>query len=236
MAVRFDASADALYRTASLPTITSFTIMGWFNVITNRSAYSTFMEYGLFDGGTWYNLSTNATGGTTVTLALTNGSSETLGGTLTVGTWAHLAMTVSGTGAGQNLVYRNGVLNITGAGSSSPTAVRLYIGSNSIGEWLNGRAAAVKIWSAALTANEILNEMVQYMPVRTTNLNGFYPFFTSTDLKDYGGGATTWTVGGTLTSEDGPPIPWVVMPPRRRTATAAAGGNILPQMMQHMGA
>lgn len=228
MAVRFDASGDDLRRTANLPTITAFTIMGWFQIVVDRNAFSCFMAFGSnAGGGAYYALQTPADG---TTLALWNNSSSVSGTGLSTGTWYHLAFTCAGTGAGQLLAYLNGVLDITHSGNAGPSAGRIEIGNDLDSEFLNGRAAAIKIYSAVLTAAEIAQEMRQILPLRTANLNGYYPLFSTDDDEiDFSGAGNNWTVTGTLATEDGPPIPWGAG--RRRflysPAAAAASGYLL---------
>lgn len=209
MAVRFDNSADTLSRTTNLPTITSFTMMGWFYLTNSRTsgATETMLAFGDTLGVKFYQFYDN----NNLTFTLWNGLTDTVGSTFTAATWYHLAMTCAGTGAGQFLGYLNGVLNITAPGDTGPTASKIFIGNDSASEWWDGRFAAIKIYSAVLTAAEIANEMRQYIPIRTVNLNGFYPMSgaTVTDFTtDYSGSANALTAAGTLTREDGPPIPW----------------------------
>jgi hypothetical protein len=102
------------------------------------------------------------------------------------------------------------VLDITAASMpGSVTNAKLWIGNDNDAEFLNGRAAAIKLYDAVLTPAEIVQEMRQYLPARTANNNGWYPLFTTNDDQtDFSGLGRDWTVGGTLATEDGPPIPW----------------------------
>ena len=217
MAVRADGSTDRLSRTTSLPTNTGFSMLGWFKISVDRNAYSSFFNYGT--GNTKKTLQTDASG---VTLVLWEGTFESgTGATLTVGTRYHLAM-VHDDGASELRAYVNGVLNITAEVSSGNPGSPIEIFQAESAEWLNGCAAAVKIYSAILTAPEIAQEMWQYIPSRVANLNSWYPLLSiADDQVDYGGGGLTLTVGGTLATEDGPPIPWKGR--GRRMVTAAAG-------------
>lgn len=220
MAIRKDASGDTISRTTNLPTITSFTIMGWFKLSVDRNTYSALLSFGTNSSSPYYSILTDGSG---TDLYVYNSSGLTTTGTsLTVGTWVHAALTVAGTGAGQVAFIRNGVATSTHAGSATPTAGIIVIGSTpSDNDWLNGCVAAVKIYSAVLTAAEIAKEMQQYLPVRTANLNGFYPMLsTSDDEVDFSGNGNNWTIGGTLATEDGPPIPWKTG--RKRVITPAS--------------
>lgn len=215
MSIRFDAAGDQLSRTTTLPAITAFSIMAWVQVSVDRNAYSCFFHVGPV-GFTYYYVGTSSDG---VTIDLYAGGSDVLGSALPVGGWDHLALTVSGT---TPIVYRNGVQVATTA-AGAVTAGNIVFGNDSDGDWLNGRIAAIKIYGAVLTATEIQQEMRCYVPVRTANLNTWSPLLASTDVGNYAG-TGAWTVGGTLTTEDGPPIAWSLRPgamARRMSAPAA---------------
>lgn len=205
MAVTFDANTDKLSRTTGLPTITGFTMMGWFR-ITAHTDYQTFLCYGDTSGSTYYDFGCNASEAT----ALWNGTGEDLGTTLTAGQWYHCAMTCAGTGAGQLNAYLDGVLEATLAGAAGVSAETISVGNDPSGEELRGDAAGIKIWDAVLTLAEIFNERRQILPIRTANLNSFYPLFSTADDEiDFSGNGRTWTVGGTLANATStPPVPW----------------------------
>lgn len=222
MAVRFDNTADSLSRTTNLPTITSFTMMAWIQLVVDTNAFTSFLVIG---DSTTLNIHYLGTNGTGTVLNFSNPNGDVAGATLTLGQWYHVAMTVAGTGAGQALSYLDGALALTQDGSTSVTTEALYLGNNSFGENLNGRMAAVKIYSAVLTATEIAIEMRQYAPVRWTNLNAWYPLLdTATDQDDFSGNGNALTVGGTLATEEGPPIPWQRYKNRRGSSAEAAQG------------
>jgi hypothetical protein len=217
MAVRADGSTDRLSRTTSLPTASSFTMMGWFKISVDRNDYSSFFNYGT--GSTKKTLQTNATGTALVTW---DGMFEVATGqSLVAGTWAHVAMTFNGS----NLVpYVDAVAGGSGGSGSGNPGSPIEIFQSESSEWFNGCVAAVKIYSAVLTAAEIAQEMRQYLPVRTLNLNSFYPCLSvADDQVDFSGAGLTLTVGGTLATEDGPPIPW--KSGSGRLVYVAAGGG-----------
>jgi hypothetical protein len=227
MAVRFDAAADGFVRTANLPSPTAFTAMGWFKITTDRNAFSTFLalDNGRFEGALLQTL----TDGTTLNLYT---DADNGGSALTVGTWYHLAMT----GDASNLkAYINGALDIT-ASQWAFTPSSLYLGNDVGGEWLNGCAAYVKIWSAALTAAEIQAEVYRIRPARTADLYNWTPLLPGATerLRDYSGNGYDWTALGTLTDEGGPPVGWgapSVFVPVVSSATVymqAVGGSLTP--------
>ncbi len=205
-AVRVDNSADTLSRTTDLPATASFTMMAWVRLVVDTNSFSAIFHYGRNDTTAddeemW--LQTN-TDGTTLNLDVP-GASIVLGSALTVGTWYHLAVVKSGTAY---TAYLNGTSDITATGNA-PTSARLDVMNDQWVEQLNGRMCAVKIYEAALTQAEILNEMRSYRPKRTANLYGWWPMLSAGDgAVDYSGNGRDWTVGGTLTTEDGPPVSW----------------------------
>lgn len=130
---------------------------------------------------------------------------------LSANTWYHITVVRSGYGANGFQAYLNGVLEINRASAGGGG-----VASNYIGSWEGGsdapdaRYAACKIWTVALTADEIASEMRVVRPVRTANLFGWYPMFGATGEqgRDYSGNGYDFTTVGTLTAEDGPPVSW----------------------------
>lgn len=234
MAVRFDASGDILTRTTNLPSITSYTLMCWFYRVAGNgtTSYEALFSYGT---STHYSLyvNNNASVGT---FAVTEWTADYTGSAISTAVWYHLAMTCAGTGASQLLGYMNGVLNITGnAASITGTTLQLNAGPSAGSEWISGRVQGVKVYSAVLTAAEIAQEMRSVRPVRTANLNGWYPFLSSADVIDYSGNGNNWTVAGTLTTEDNAPVAWGSQPLRRvyvvgggQLYTATLAGTFTP--------
>jgi hypothetical protein len=227
MSLVFDTTTDSLSRTANNPAVTSFTMMGWF-YFTSFASYNICLTLGANASGQYYQMESNFTGGNS--FALYNSAGPSNGNVLSLSTWYHLAMTVAGTGAGQFLGYQGGVLEVTHAGSATPTNAKMWVGNNPDSDGCPGmRAAAVKVYGAVLTAAEILQEMRQIAPVRTANLNNFLPMVDSTlanNYKDYSGNAFDLTAGGTLVTADGPPVPW--RQSRRRSRTVAGIGSGAP--------
>lgn len=224
MSVRFDASGDRLTRTATLPTMTSFSLLAW-ALVSVSAGFTGALAHGLNADGSqnFYSVGLGNSGGLKLNTYPGDASVGYYGTTvLATATWYHIALTCAGTGTNQFLAYLNGVAEITRTATAVSTAGRLMVGDDQGGDPFNGRVAAVKIYSAVLTADEIKQEMRSYMPVRTANLNTWSPLLVSTDVGNYAN-TGAWTVGGTLTTEDGPPIAWSLRPASRwRRATAAA--------------
>jgi len=220
MSARFDASGDSLKRTTNLPTITAWTVMGWAYLVASANTYNNIFSVGKSSAGSSYYCT--YTNSSRVLYVYSGTGAGVAGSTLSLGTWYHIAMVCSGTGAGNLVLYLNGVADITTSGSIYPTMQAIMAGNDPDSDYMTGRLAAVKIWSAALSATEIAQEMYSISPRRFENLNGFYPIWPGDRTTDYSGNGNLWTENGTLTDEDPPPVsygvPIIVYP-----ITAAAG-------------
>jgi hypothetical protein len=227
MAVRLANAGDYLTRTTNLPAISNFTAMVWGYLTVDMNTPGTALGFGNF-GAFLLGVSDDGT-----TLSAYDAYNEILGSAWTLGTWKHLAIAVSGSGVGQALFYADGALFATLDGHAEFTATTFRLGAHphpAADLLFNGRLAAHKLYDTALTVTQIQQEMRQYLPVNMTSLNAWAPLLLSTDLKDYSGAARDYTGSGTLTTEDGPPIPWVRQPqPRRRIQRR----RILRMMLQH---
>lgn len=231
MALRGDASGDSVSRTAGLMPIDGFTAMGWFKLAVDRNDYTTFICFGHATDANIYIVQTDSTG---TNLQLYNAFGEGAPDqALTVGTWFHAAMVCRGVGTQLLELWYNGTLLQDEDSQAAPTAGKLWIGDNAFSEWLNGSWAAFKAWNVALSAEEIANEMRYYQPQRIANLNCWSPFRnTGEQTTDFSGNGNSWTVGGTLATEDGPPVTWGRF--RRRETFSAAAGAPPPFPDQYM--
>lgn len=205
MACRFTVDADQLSRSTSPTSGTAWTMMGWFYLTVDRNAFTTFFNRDDGAGGGYLYVGTNSTGTTLMLDA--NGTSGT-GTNLATGAWRHLAYVRSSATA--HTLYLDGVSDITLSVNQGNGTGRLFVAEDGSAAFLNGRAFAIKVWdAAALTLAEVLQEMRQIMPVRTNGLWLFSPLISVGDAAtDYSGNARNWTVGGTLTDEAPPSIPW----------------------------
>lgn len=198
MAVRFDGASDSLTRTRLAGAKTA---MGWFRIAVDRNDYSAF-----FDLGENAIVCTDSDGTTLIGFL---GYDFAYGSTaLTVGTWYHVAVTIDSDTNPTMIVYVNGAQAGSATQAYTLTGTTMYVGSNRYGEWLNGSAAHVKLWSAVLTAAEVQQEMHTVVPARSDNLVGWYPLDTHTDVSDWSGNGNNWTANGTLATEDNPPVTW----------------------------
>lgn len=203
MAVRFEATGDRLERTTNIPPA-GFTFMCW--------AYHV-ASFG--DANAWQNIFHRGDTSTTEHYMATNIGVLTINGggtgsTLTTTTWYHLAIYMAD---GTQLLYLNGVVDINTTAAVSGTINRFSFGASSwwTDQVWRGRLAAIKVWRAQLTQEEIINEARCYMPLRTTNIDTFLPCVGPTvaqNVVDMSGNGYDMTAVGAATIEDGPPIPW----------------------------
>lgn len=230
MPVRFDASADRLLRTASLPSYNSaYTAMGWVYLVSDLNATVTiFAIDDNIDDIDAINLGSD---GVTLQLGVVVGGVSTgpSGTTLSTGTWYHVAIVRAS--ATDCRLYLNGALDIgpdTRDVSGRSAATRLEWGafaSVNLSRF-DGRVAAIKIWDAALSAEEVAAEVRSIRPQRLANLNGWWPCFPGAGerARDYSGNGRDWTESGTLTDEDPPPVGWgaaaLLVPYAAATATS----------------
>lgn len=204
MAVRFDTSGQWYTRSVTGPT--TWTACLWMYQVNVR-------------GGPFGYGKPNA-GGSTVFLSggatlkcFDLGSNGSGFGNLPVSanSWYRIAVSVNGANCSW---YHGGatgtltVASVTNIQSPVGAGQSWFLGNDSFdGGWLDGRLAAVKIWSAELSPAEIDNELGQYLPRRTANLVQWHPLLVA-ETVDYSGNGNTLSGGAGATTEDGPPIPW----------------------------
>jgi hypothetical protein len=138
-------------------------------------------------------------------------TTATTGSALSANTWYHLALVRSGDTL---TLHLNGVSDtsqtaaVAGRNATSALVLGGYVPDS---EFLQGRIAAVKAWSAALSASDIAIEMQIVRPRRAGNLWGWWPMIDATlahALIDIGGSARDLTGNNTPTIADGPPVRW----------------------------
>ncbi|HEY5868952.1 MAG TPA: LamG domain-containing protein, partial [Candidatus Tectomicrobia bacterium] len=251
MSVRNASSAGGLSRTTAKPSRATWTMMGWFygyDFTTSRGHCLTY-EAGGAGLARRLRVETNSL------LNMWGGVGSVNGTEVSTGRWMHLTMTYDGASA---RAYLNGVLDIEIANTTAPDGT-LYIGNDpeiDNAQYLNGRWADLKMWSRTLDAAEIRREMAQWLPVSLLALNTFTPSLTVADAtKNFvqdglllapldtkrdvhrrpGAIKGTWSVlGGTLLTEDDPPIPWGQIPTRRTVPIRSAQGQAVASTPSQM--
>lgn len=215
MSTRIDASGDSIRRTAALPSDTLLTIMVLGYVVNDRAG-----NYRYFCG--IENATTNASAYKVMGWSSANNfevSSESGSGSFAAapatGKWFWAAVSCGGTGANSfNGYWRylspsDGTTVYTASCTSTAfTEALMPLGSDSYAEWCDIRLSTAKVWDAVLTQAEIESEMNSVRPMRYTNLHLFSPLWSATDILDYSGNGKNWTAGGTLSTEENPPISW----------------------------
>lgn len=214
MAVRFDASGEALTRTASLPSSTAFTMCGWAKRAASTSTWTFFAGLeNATSSSTKYMVIGYRNNGPFCISSDTGGTAAQFGTTYGDGVWFFWAISNAGTGATDFKGYamastESSFQTVTETGSSF-TAAMMPFGNDSYNERFNGTMAGLRVWDAVLTQAELEQERYSILPVRMANLHGFWPIFGHSDLVDYSGNARDLTATGTLSTEDGPPVSWV---------------------------
>lgn len=207
MAVRFDSLSDDFAKTSSLPaSILNHTLSFWFMLHTAPSSGQTRYLCTHSGGGHFFDVFMQ---NDAVLEYYTNGNFVT-GSTILTGIWYHFARTIA-SGSNACKVYLNGIQDIQGTDVSLATGApsTVSIGYSPSSESADMTVAAIKWHTAVLTPEEILNEMMQYLPLRTINLYSWSPSLSITDDGiDYSGNGNSWTVNGNPINIDGPPIPW----------------------------
>lgn len=228
MAVRFDASTDSYSATTTwaLGAQANFSMCCWVKITVDTNTFANIMSTdGDATSGSGIFL-TFSGDGTSLSVYDEGTSVETPSGlNATVGTWYFVGLAVAGTaGTIYHKAAGAAALTTIAVTTAATHAVnRFFLGNDQYSEWLNGCVCAAKHWTAQLSTAEMEIEASHYMPARFANLTAWYPLV-QTDTADYGGSARTLTVGGTLATEDGPPLPWGAMVPIQLGVSATAAG------------
>lgn len=225
MAVRFTADGEDFTRALGLGVQAAFTVTCWMYLSANTGSWATAWSIDAGSGDVDL-VQTDSDG---VSLNFYSDGDSTAIDTLTVGTWYFVAVARSGTG-GTAYIRAEGApalqtAPIDGA-SSGATFTTLRLGESPFsGEWLNGRLAAVKVWTAQLNQTEVEAEAATYDAVRTTNLYGAW-FRPDVALsQDYSGNGNTLSGGSGATVEAGP----AELDTGGAVSAAAVGVTVTPQ-------
>lgn len=207
MSTRFSATGQNYTSTAGMVSGTAFTMMCWAYLVTDRNDFSCMLAYENQASGAsrWYELVTDSDG-TSITFSTSGGTVAM--GTVTVGTWHRFAVQVSASTATVYYGADTGSLSTaTGTCDSIATVVpsTFFVGTDSFGEWYNGRIACARVWNAALTQTELDAEFASFDAVRTTNLIRNHKLQSPSTADDSGNG-NTLTGGTGATTEADPPI------------------------------
>lgn len=222
MAVRLD-STDRLTRASyaawDADAYDTLTVAGWVFMSTDLNAYSTIWTLGTAAGAgdNWLLLQTIANG-TTLQISERDGSTTVEEGTVALtGTWQWIAVVKNGAtivvyeaevGEAAAADTLNSTFHTSFPSGSTPNFSFGSSRSDASQEPFDGRLAHFKVWSAALTADELAQERWSGVPARTANLQFWWPFLDAADaVNEYTAGLDL-SLTGTLATEDGPPVTW----------------------------
>jgi hypothetical protein len=215
MSTRFSASGQHYTSTTGIISGSSFTMMCWAWLSADRNDWSCMLafENQLSGASRWFELVTDGDG-TSITFSTSGGT--TAMGTVAVGEWHRFAVEVTASTATVYYGADTGPLSTaTGACDSIATVVptTFFVGTDSFGEWWNGRIACARVWNAALTQTELDAEFASYDAVRTANLLRNHKLQAPSTADDSGNG-NTLTGGAGASAEADPPIvvPSVALP------------------------
>jgi hypothetical protein len=223
-AARFDANTDRVSYTGSAgnPPDT-FTLTLWVYLTVDLNDYTSLYRRYTSGGAGRGQLGTDNDGTTLVWWP----SGVSLGVSMVVGEWRRVAVVCSGatvttyaaTPAGPTVVASGSSGTVAAANQVTLSGVSVGNGS----EWINGRMAYVRTWSAALSQAEIEAEWASTAPVRTSGLWANWPL--STNLLDVSGNDRHLAAGSTPVTftEDGPPLTASEARSGAVTLTATAG-------------
>jgi hypothetical protein len=206
VAVRSSTNDEILTRASTLNA--PLTVCGYNYLTTDRNAWSTIFNYVADDGIFCID------DGTQLGFWGPSGAATFTGAVATVGTWFFWAMSWT-TGTSANAYFGNvGATSLVtqAVTSSNVDSASWRFLDDPYDEWWDGRVANIRVYSAALTATELLHEAQLLRPVRGSNLWAWWPLYSHTDLVDYSGNGRDLSSSGTLTTEDGPNVTYGASP------------------------
>jgi hypothetical protein len=206
MAIRFDNSADYIYRNSGVIDFNApYTVAFWGKISVDRNDHTSFLAVMIVGFSALDYVAANSDGTTNRVARIFGSTTDDLGTNLVVGTWYHFALVANGSALD---LYLNGVLdaNISHSIAGRSAANWMGLGSADSFSALNGCVAYARAWTDDLSQAEIEDEINSTTAVRTANLWADWPLEVHTDLTDVSGNGRGWTASGTLTTEDGPEL------------------------------
>ena len=206
MAIRFDTTGEYLRRSGP-GAQSAYTFAGWFLLDVDLNSQQTLLG-GLDTGFAAAASLGTASNGTTPMATSTGGSAS--GTDVGTGVWMYLAMTRSSGGTSR---FYQGSRNAAYLTEITPGSAFPAIGSGwdlilasafGLTNQLNGRAAYNRVWTTNLSKTQLEAEMRATSAVVTSNLWADYPF--TANANDASGNGRNWTVTGTVSYVDQPPL------------------------------
>lgn len=213
MSVRFDASGEMYTSTAGTPGTGDFTALSWFKIVAQRAAYST--PWGL-DNGSNHVITPQCDNPGTDPVSFyiwvdAAGTAQDINSVIDVssGVWYALAVQREGTTLRAWIQPAGGsVTPVSRTINSGLNMSTMRIGrSVTTAEWINGRIANYKLYTAALTLTEIQAEWNNWQAQRTAGLTHHHKFQSAAETTDYSGAGNALTVtGAPIYESDNPTI------------------------------
>ena len=232
MALRANGTAgNFVARTGSMPTWEASTYLGQVKIAADLNVETAFMQV-KDSSARFLAMYTNADG-TSITLFDDYGSTGTNGVSihnLTAGKFYGVAIrTTTGRAAkmyvldhATGTVYTNGgTMNAAYTGALS----EIRLGNYAYGSAANAAYDGWKMYDAALSDDEVVNELKRKAPVRRANLTGWWPMIGTTKaeaIKDFTGTGNLVETGTAFAVEDGSPTSWGGSPFLVQSSAAAA--------------
>ena len=188
----------------------AWTLAGWFRIVADRNAVSTFWSLDAIFSSGWHALRTSADG---TSLKLNESGTDVLSiASLTVGVWYFIAVRKDAAGAVKAYVgdEAGGALStVTGSVTNIATyAGDGYVGGDAYSNWMDGRAWGLRVWDADLSDAEVDAEFVASTRARTSNNRAQWLLDAVPPFADSSGNARDLTnSGGSFALEDGPTLP-----------------------------
>lgn len=213
-AVRFDALGEG-YSITGLSLGPAFTITCWSRIAVDRNDYTTLWGLDAGDDSSAIALQTGPDG--IMQLSSDSGSSQDMV-EQTIGDWWCWALTRSSASSAAGTIrvhYGTSPDALTlaqptssGEWATESTFTRMFLGESSWGsEWLNGNLAAVKVWTRALSDQEVADELAYYEPQTTSGLYAAWLFWDGPSTADASGNGRALSGGSGTSAEPGPGIP-----------------------------
>lgn len=220
MAILLNSSGQYLSRTASLPTLATFTIAAWVRLDDLSDHRGVFVRGDVDAASDAIDVFYSNFGGELAFAIANDSGSDTTGTTPIANRWYHVGYTQA---AGVGKFYLNAVLDISASISVAGISADLLLVGKFGSVVNNARFAYLRVWdNVALSASELAAEMVSATAVRTSGLYSDAPL--ASDGDDVSGAARHWTVNGSPSYGTQPVLSGIVytsMPFVRPTGVAA---------------
>jgi hypothetical protein len=196
---------DNASRAASLPISSALSMSGWANLDSvTLGALSYIMQ--ARTGAQGYGIALNSSN--ELRLYTPSGSTSLFSAGISAAVWNYFAISRTSDTVYQSYIWNASGTLIATADSTGDTftqdPVELLVmnGSSSVNQSALGKAAYWKVWDEGLSQAQFEAEMFSPIVVRTTNFNtGF-----ADSATDIGPNGRDWTLTGTTTDSDTPPV------------------------------